>query len=316
MRKGPETKRPDWVTHFDTFGMKKTPIENENTNPQIGGPQLAPNDFFVDLALNVVNTEKMLKELNFKSLSNEQFKKELKDILSMQEVEPSPLKNFIKAIATSQREDTNDKQVTSLIQMSDELKDKIIEAYKEVSEELHEKFDKEQSFDDVKFDNMEPITLDLDDIESFRKDIMRLFPDPKSISKGPDKNVKPTDKQREIAEKLRDFLRSLREMEPKVGPNISGENDNTEFQITRLTDGTYNIIANSALYTGMLLRPTENFQYMKDTAEQVKMPFNITLFAKNDELIKVINDAQPASTHTATHFNPSPFSTKNIPNGK
>ena len=145
---------------------------------------------------------------------------------------------------------------------------------------------------------------------------MRLFPEPnRGQGEKTRQPAKPSPVQPEIAEKLREFLRSLREMEPKAGPNISGENDNTEFQITRLTDGTYNIIANSALYTGMLLRPTEDFQYMKDTAEQVKMPFNITLFARNDELIKVINDAQPAPTHTATSSIPNPFSTVLKPNG-
>ena len=95
----------------------------------------------------------------------------------------------------------------------------------------------------------------------------------------------------------------------KALKGLDGDETNTEYElsISRKSDGTFNIIAIGALYNGMILRPVEAFTQIKDQAEEIKMPFNIMLFAKNDVLQNKIEDSISSSAPTPFKTVLSPF---------
>lgn len=84
--------------------------------------------------------------------------------------------------------------------------------------------------------------------------------------------------------------------------NVTGDTALNEFQFTRFSDGSMNIISNSALYNGMLLRPVDQFQPMKEQGEQQRM-FSFTLFSKGSEGVTHAREAMAASPSTPTPFN-------------
>jgi len=84
--------------------------------------------------------------------------------------------------------------------------------------------------------------------------------------------------------------------------NVTGDTALNEFTFSRFSDGSMNIISNSALYNGMLLRPHDQFQPMKEQGEQQRM-FSVTLFSKGSEGVIHAREAMAAPSSA-----PNPFS--------
>lgn len=90
--------------------------------------------------------------------------------------------------------------------------------------------------------------------------------------------------------------------------NVSGDTALNQFQFMRFSDGTMNIITNHALYNGMLLRPDDRFQGMKEQGEQQRS-FAVTLFAKGPEGMEHAK-AQTQEISAPRSTAPTPFNTQ------
>lgn len=75
--------------------------------------------------------------------------------------------------------------------------------------------------------------------------------------------------------------------------------------IVRVGEGSYNIILDSALYSGMRIVPTQDFAEIKQQINIQKSPLEVMLFASNKDAVAKLSDQ--FSVDQRHHFTPSPF---------
>lgn len=253
----------------------------------------------MDIILEVVNTEALLEELEA-VYTAEQYQKM---VAEMRRVIPDL--DSTKIVQSDQ-----EFSHVNALRKSHEKRDEknALTARRKAAEKLHKTIEKNQAA--RRQAQNQPITVRIPiqgpmNIEQFittMREVDLQFSN-ENIARGMDpKAAKAQVLSNEALEELYQILTRVFGIE-----NVSGDTALNEFQFTRFSDGSMNIIANSSLYNGMVLRPHDQFQAMKEQGEQQRM-FIYTLFAKGPEGMTQAREAAVAPPTT-----PTPFKTQCTP---
>jgi DNA-binding ferritin-like protein (Dps family) len=307
---GKEIQRPSWLTEFV---MQMKAEEDKVVFLRKSDPSYSPSVLLQQQSLEIVNIAEIVKTLeNDYQNSKEMMKEYLKELMPEVLNDKNPVDELVSFITNSQNDPADAREKIDS-DVEKQLK-ALINEMREEAAKLHKELDEEEAPEDALPNSFEPVTVNipkvaLRDFGSFKRTIGTMLdkiyatPEPRPTSPNA-RNVKQMPKQDYIDRVMKPIFDMLKGLEDY------GTDTELEVSLSRKSDGSFNVIANSALYNGMLFRPTETFTQMKDEGEQIKMPFNIILFAKNDELVQKIEENQSLeNSKSSTPFNTNPFVT-------
>ena len=288
----PEIKRLKWITdvilHFNNpdldtgVGMKNTMSKAQN-----------------DAILQVVNLQELTQSL-IKQYGREAY------IKMMQE--QSNKLPYIDVADLVTADDFDSYQNDPKNKEAERAAKNIEESRKDKADDLHEKLDKEPELQPPgETVYSEPVVIKGPTKDNFKQKVKEALNIAK-IKEGYDpRAIKANVLSEESLEQLYQVMSRV------FGFNeVSGDTALTQFSMMRYSDGSYNIVSQHALYSGMLFKPADQLQTVKDAGENAKgMEFKV--FAKCKEGEQKIIDLE--HTLDSGKGAPTPFSTNAKPGG-
>ena len=286
----PEIKRPDWITnvilHFNNpdldtgVGMKKTMSRAQ-----------------MDAILEVVNLQE-LKQSLVKQYGREVY-------VEMMQEQSNKLP-YIDVADLVTDDDYDSFQKAHKNSDAERAAESINESRKDAADELHEKLDKEPELQPPGEEVYTgPIVISGLTKDDFKPKLQAAL-SAAEIKKGYDpRAIKANVLSEESLENIYQVMSRI------FGFNeVSGDTALTQFSMMRYSDGSYNIVTQHALYSGMLFKPADQFQSLKDVGETAKgMEFKV--FAKGKEGEQKIIDLEHSLS--SSKGAPTPFDTKLAP---